>query len=112
MSFLWAAMAPAAFAQTHVMILDSFIETHRIENVSASWETVTLANDYTAPVVVCTYVLPSSASNDALTRVQNVTASTPTTPAKFEVRVQRFENASDVTASDVHCLSSTQAHIR
>jgi len=95
----------AAFAQTNVMVLDTFIETHRIEDVSATWETVTLANAYTAPVVSCTYVLPSNASNEAHTRVRNVT------PASFQVRVQRFEDSAAVTTSDVHCLVvDTGAH--
>lgn len=94
-----------ALAQTNAMVLDTFIETHRVENVSASWETVTLANAYTAPVVVCTYVLPSAASNEAHTRVRNVS------PSSFEIRVQRFVNSSAVTASDVHCLVvETGAH--
>ena len=92
-------------AQTNVMVLDTFIETHRIENLTATWETITLANSYSAPVVVCTYVLPSNASNEAHTRVQNVTGSS------FDVRVQRFENSSAITASDVHCLVvETGAH--
>ncbi|WP_427453910.1 hypothetical protein [Litorimonas sp. WD9-15] len=95
----WAA------AQTNVMVLDTFIETHRIENVSANWETIALANAYTAPVVSCTYVLPSAASNEAHTRVRNVM------PTSFEVRVQRFEDSSAFTASDVHCLVvETGAH--
>ncbi len=94
-----------AWAQTNVMVPDTFIETHRVENVSASWETITLANAYTAPVVVCTYVLPSNASNEAHTRVRNVA------PSSFEVRVQRFEDSSAVTTSDVHCLVvETGAH--
>ena len=92
------ALPQCVFAQTNVMMLDTFIETHRIEDVSASWETVILANDFTEPVVVCTYVLPSSASNEAHTRIRNVS------PSSFELMVQRFEDSSDVTASDVHCL--------
>lgn len=94
-----------AWAQTNVMVLDTFIETHRIEDVSATWKTVTLANDFTEPVVVCTYVLPSNASNEAHTRVKSVG------PSSFEVRVQRFEDSSAVTTSDVHCLVvETGAH--
>lgn len=103
--FGFGLMRSTAMAQTNVMVLDTFIETHRIENLSATWQTVTLANSYTAPVVVCTYVLPSAASNEAHTRVRNVFGSS------FDVRVQRFENSSAVTASDVHCLVvETGAH--
>jgi len=50
------------------------------------------------PIVVCTYVLPSFASNDATVRVQNAGATS------FEVRVQQFETSDAVTSSDVHCL--------
>jgi hypothetical protein len=97
--------AQSASAQTNAIVLDTFMETHRVENVGAGWETVSLVNSYTAPVVVCTYVLPSFASNEAHTRVRNVT------PSQFEVRVQRFENSSAVTTSDVHCtVVDTGAH--
>lgn len=97
--------AEFAHAQTNVMLLDTFIETHRIEDATASWQTVSLANAYTAPVVSCTYVLPAFSNNEAHTRVRNVTSSS------FDVRIQRFENSSAVTTSDVHCLVvETGAH--
>ena len=63
-------VASPAMAQTNVMVLDTFIETHRIENQSASWQTITLANSYTAPVVVCSYVLPSASDNEGHTRLE------------------------------------------
>ena len=108
-AFLLGAMlccvASPAMAQTNVMVLDTFIETHRIENQSASWQTITLANSYTAPVVVCSYVLPSASDNEGHTRVRNVG------PTSFELRIQRFENSSALTSSDVHCLIvETGAH--
>jgi len=92
-------------AQTNVMVLDTFIETHRVENQSPTWQTITLANSYTAPVVVCTYVLPSASDNEGHTRVRNVGSTS------FELRIQRFENSSNLTSSDVHCLVvETGAH--
>jgi uncharacterized repeat protein (TIGR01451 family) len=94
-----------AAAQTNVMVLDSFIETHRVPSVGVSWKMVTLANDYVAPVVSCTYVLASSSNNEAHTRVRNVG------PLSFEVRAQRFEDPASLSASDVHCLVvETGAH--
>ncbi len=60
--------------------------------------TVPLVNTYSNAVVVCTYNLPSNASNDATVRVNNIQADS------FDVRVQQFENSSAFTPSDVHCL--------
>ena len=74
------------------------LEAVKIENVGASFQTVPLVNTYANPVVVCTYNLRSDADNDATVRVQN------TQPDSFDVRVQRFENSSAFTPSDVHCL--------
>ncbi len=104
--FLMALATPKiAMAQTNVMVLDTFIETHRISSVGSTWETITLANGYTAPVVTCTYVLTSNSNPDALTRVRNVG------PSSFEVRGQRFDDSSIFSSSDVHCLVvETGAH--
>ena len=87
-----------AIAQDVPLLLSEDLEIHNIPNVGAGWQTVSIANDLSNPVVACTYTLPSNASNDATIRLRNVS------PGSFELRVQRFENSSAFTASTVFCL--------
>ncbi|MEM1391259.1 MAG: hypothetical protein AAGG45_09280 [Pseudomonadota bacterium] len=74
------------------------VEAQLIEDVGATWQTVPLVNQYSRAVVVCTYNLRTNANQPATTRVRNVG------PNSFELRVQRFEDSSAFTPSDVHCL--------
>lgn len=78
--------------------LSKDVEAILVPNVGAAFQIVELYNTYSSPVPVCTYNLPSSASEPATVRMRNVG------PASFEIRVQEFENSSAVTTSDVHCL--------
>ncbi|MEL8055012.1 MAG: hypothetical protein AAGK66_02565 [Pseudomonadota bacterium] len=91
-----AALAVPALAQGQALSLD--VEALLIEDVGATWQTVLLVNEYTNPVVVCTYNLRTNADQPATTRVRSVG------PTSFELRVQRFEDSSAFTPSDVHCL--------
>lgn len=74
------------------------LEAIKIEAVGASFQTIPLINTYSNAVVVCTYNLRSNSDNDATVRISNVQSD------RFDVRVQRFENSSAFTPSDVHCL--------
>ena len=78
--------------------LSQDVEVLLVPNVGASFQTVDLYNTYSSPVVVCTYNLPSSASNPATVRMRNVGSTS------FEIRIQQFENSSLVTTGNVHCL--------
>lgn len=92
--FVISAQLSAAMAQ----ILSFEAEIVLVPNVGGTWQTINLVNSYSSPVVVCTYNLPSRASNSAITRVRNAGATS------FELRVQQFEDSAAVTPSDVHCL--------
>jgi len=91
MGLFWA---PMAYGQ----MLTSDLEIKLVPNVGATWQTIALENTYSDAIVVCTYVLPSTAAPPAITRIQNITATS------FQLRIQQFENSSIVTASDVHCV--------
>ncbi|MEO1641927.1 MAG: hypothetical protein AAFR74_01220, partial [Pseudomonadota bacterium] len=91
---LLALTPPSAAAQA--LSLD--VEAVVVENVGAPWQTVLLVNEYSSPVVVCTYNLRTNANQPATTRVRNVGSTS------FELRVQRFEDSSAFTPSDVHCI--------
>ena len=78
--------------------ITSALEIVLVQNVSSSWQTVSLENNYTNAIPICTYVLPSSANNPAAIRIQNITASS------FEVRIQQPPNNPAVTTSDVFCI--------
>jgi len=86
--------SPLAYGQ----ILTTDLELKRVTNVGAAWQTVALENNYSDAIVVCTYNLPSALAPPAVTRIQNITATS------FQLRIQQFENSSVVTASDVHCV--------
>ncbi len=81
--------------------ITSYLEMVKISSVSNAWKTLSLSNTYSNPVVVCTYNLPSSASNEGSVRVQVVGSS-------IQVKVQRPLNSSAVTASDVYCTISEE----
>lgn len=79
-------------------ILTPNLEVVLVPSVGGSWVTVNLENSYTTAVVVCSYNLPVKTDPPATTRIRNVTATS------FQVRVEKFENSSAVTASSVHCM--------
>ena len=95
---LWGILSLLAVAPAAAQALSLDVEAKRIENVGAAWQTVELVNTYTSAVVACTYNLRTNANREAHIRVRNVGSDS------FEVRVQRFEDSSAFTASDVHCL--------
>jgi uncharacterized repeat protein (TIGR01451 family) len=92
---LWAVMAGISHAQ----ILTQDLELKTVA-ATASWQTVALENTYTEAVPVCTYALPSAASPPAVTRIRNVTSSS------FDIRLQQFENSSNVTPANAYCVIS------
>ena len=88
---------PAAAAQA--LSLD--LEVVKVA-ANASWQTVSLENTYTIPVIVCTYNLPSDTAPSATTRIQTVTSNS------FQLKIQQFENSTTVTPGDVHCIIADQ----
>ena len=90
----WLFGAQLAYGQ----ILTTDLELKLVPNVGAAWQTVQLENSYSDAVVVCTYNLASSVNPSATTRIQNVTATS------FQLRLQHFENSSNVTPGSVHCV--------
>lgn len=83
-------------------LLTADLEIKLIPSVGGSWQTISLENTYSDPVVVCTYALPSIASNAATVRVRSAGATS------FDVKVQEFENSSAVTSAPVHCVISDE----
>ena len=77
----------------------SYLEMLKVSAVGYNWKTLTLSNAYTDPVIVCTYNLPSFASNEAAVRVQKV-------GTNLQIKVQQPLDSSAVTASDVYCTVS------
>ncbi len=76
----------------------SWMEVKHINSVGSGWITLNFNNNYTSPVPVCTYNLPSNTNNEAVVRLRNVGSSS------MQVRIQQPANSSSVTASDVHCI--------
>ena len=88
-----------SFQQTHAYVITNYLEMVIVNAVGGAWKTVPLSNTYTDPVIACTYNLPSISHNEAAVRVQKVGSS-------FQIKAQRPETGTDVTASDVYCTIS------
>ena len=78
--------------------ITSSLEIIHLANVGFNWQTVSLDNTYVNAIPICSYVLPSSAHNPAVVRIQNINASS------FEIKIQQPSNSSAVTSSDVFCI--------
>ncbi|MFK8103468.1 MAG: T9SS type A sorting domain-containing protein, partial [Saprospiraceae bacterium] len=59
------------------------IEYGTITNVSDTWQTITLNNNYNSMVVIASVVLPSNTAHPAVSRIRNATGNS------FEVRIQQ-----------------------
>ncbi|MCP5458337.1 MAG: hypothetical protein H6971_01740 [Gammaproteobacteria bacterium] len=86
--------------QAVALVITSNLEVLRIPAVDYNFKTVGLQNTYASPVITCTYRLPSAAANEAAVRINNVTGNS------FNIKIQRPNNSSAVTASDVYCLAA------
>lgn len=95
---LAGGLACLTFASADAQALSQDVEAVLVPNVGAIFQTVELYNEYSSPVVACTYNLVSDTNPSATVRMRNVG------PASFDIRLQQFENSNIVTAGDVHCL--------
>ena len=86
------------------LIITPELEVVQVVGVDSTFTTVPLQNTYTNKVVVCTYVLPSSADNEAVVRLNNALGA----GSSFDMRIQRPQDSAAVTPSDVYCIVSEQ----
>ncbi|MEM6946876.1 MAG: hypothetical protein AAF486_02175 [Pseudomonadota bacterium] len=93
-----AMLAPSLHAEAQRVSPN--LEYHILANAGYAWTPVTYRNTYTAPVIVCSYVLATNANPPATIRVDPVSAS------QFRIRVQQFEDDPNVAPSTVYCLVS------
>jgi len=94
--FLLLLVSTLFITVSYALPVTTFLEVQKLENVGAGGTVVTFENTYTNPVPVCTYVLPSSASNPATVRISGLSNSGMT------ISLQDSDGA--VTAGDVHCI--------
>ncbi|HFU77467.1 MAG TPA: hypothetical protein ENK68_03080, partial [Epsilonproteobacteria bacterium] len=76
------------------------LEYQKISGVSYGWQTVSLLNSYTDAIVVCSNVLPSSASNEAVTRIRNIGS------GSFQLKIQQPNDSDPGYSTDVYCIIS------
>jgi len=86
--------------QAQVVTAD--LEYQKINGVGYSWQTVNLANSYSDPVVVCSNVLPSKGSNEAVVRLRNVNS------GSFQLKIQRPNDSDPGYTTDVYCIISDE----
>jgi len=75
-----------------------WMEIHKISDVGSSWKHVLFDNNYTTPIPVCTYNLADRSNNEAVVRVDNLATD------GMDIRLQRPQNSTDITAGDVYCI--------
>lgn len=82
------------------LVISPQLEALLIPSVGGGFQTISLENTYTNPVVVCTYNLPSAADGEAVVRIDAVS------PGSFDVRLQALDPPAPPLAadSDVYCL--------
>lgn len=102
LSGLWCLLLVTAPA--YALYITDDLEILRIPNAGYAWTSVSTQNSYTSPVIVCTYTLPSDSDNESVVRIRNAG------PSGFQLRIQRPENRSSVTASAVYCLVADDGH--
>jgi len=79
--------------------ITSDLELIQIDPVGYSWQSVSFENSYSsAPIVVCSYNLPSSSDSPAVVRIDQLTSSS------FSIKIQKPIDDSAVTSSSVQCL--------
>ncbi len=78
--------------------ITSELETVTLVGANASWQTVSLINSYTTPVVVCTNNLTAKTDPPAVVRVRNAGANS------FELRLQNPGDGSTPSPATVRCL--------
>ena len=83
-------------------VITSDLEYKKISGVGYGWQTVNLANSYSNAIVVCSNVLPSSASNEAVTRVRSVGS------GSFQVKIQQPNDSNPGYSTDVYCIISDE----
>lgn len=84
----------------HAEVITSDLEYQRISGVGYGWQTVNLANSYSNAIVVCSNVLPSSASNEAVTRIRNIGS------GSFQLKIQQPNDSDPGYSTDVYCIVS------
>jgi len=85
-----------ALSDTSFTLSDT-VEVHKLEDVTDSFQSVSLLNSYNSPVIVCVQDLPSSSEPEAAIRLDNVHGS------GFDIRIQKPINDPHV-ATDVQCM--------
>ena len=78
------------------------LEYQKISGVGYSWQHVNFSNNYSDAIVVCSNVLPSSASNEAVVRVNNIGSS------GFDVKIQQPNDTDAGYTTDVYCIISDE----
>lgn len=88
---------------SHAFVLSNDLEVIKIDSVGYDWHSVSFENSYSvAPIVTCSYNLPSSSASPAVVRINNLTAS------GFSVKIQKPIDDSSVTSSSVQCIVATE----
>ena len=89
----------AAYHLLNAFTITSDLEFIKIDSVGYGWTSVSYENSYSsAPIVVCSYNLPSKSAAPAVVRIDNLTNS------GFSIKIQKPIDDSGVTAFSVQCI--------
>jgi uncharacterized repeat protein (TIGR01451 family) len=78
------------------------LEYQKITGVGYSWQSVSLQNSYSDPVIVCSNVLPDKSYTEAVVRIRNVSFT------GFQLKIQRPNDSDPGYVTDVYCVISDE----
>lgn len=78
------------------------LEYQKISGVGYGWRHISFSNTYSDAIVVCSNVLPSQASNEAVVRLNNISAT------GVDIKIQRPNDVDTGYTTDVYCIISDE----
>ena len=78
------------------------LEYQKISGVGYGWSHVNFVNNYSDAIVVCSNVLPSSSDNEAVVRLNNISAT------GFDLKIQQPQDRDAGYSTDVYCIISDE----
>ena len=81
-------------------VVTSNLEYQKITGIGYSWQSVSLSNNYSDPIIVCTNVLPNKTNNEAVVRIRNISS------GSFQLKIQRPNDSDPGYSTDVYCIIS------
>jgi len=91
-----------SFTSLQAIVITPDLEYQKVSGVGYGWQTVSFDNSYSDAIVVCSNVLPSKSSSEAVVRIRNITS------GSFQVKIQKPNDSDPGYNTDVFCVTSDE----